>query len=44
MLDQCAQLLDVAHDYPGAVQAVRTLMFVDKFGQDVMARQHALDS
>jgi molecular chaperone HscB len=44
MLAQCAQLLDVAHDYPGAVQTVRTLMFVDKFGQDVMARQHALDA
>jgi len=44
MLAQCAQQLDVAHDYPGAVQTVRTLMFVDKFGQDVMARQHALDA
>ena len=44
MLAQCAQQLDVAHDYAGAVQTVRTLMFVDKFGQDVMARQHALDA
>jgi molecular chaperone HscB len=44
MLAQCAQLLDVAQDYPGAVQTVRTLMFVDKFGQDVMTRQHALDA
>jgi molecular chaperone HscB len=44
MLAQCAQLLDVAHDYLGAVQTVRTLMFVDKFGQDVMTRQHALDA
>ena len=44
MLAQCAQQLDVAHDYPGAVQTVRTLMFVDKFGQDVMARQHVLDA
>jgi molecular chaperone HscB len=44
MLTQCAQQLDVAHDYPGAVQTVRTLMFVDKFGQDVLARQHALDA
>jgi molecular chaperone HscB len=43
MLAQCARQLDAAHDYPGAVQTVRTLMFVDKFGQDVMARQHALD-
>jgi hypothetical protein len=39
-----SQQLDVAQDYPGAVQTVRTLMFVDKFGQDVMARQHALDA
>jgi molecular chaperone HscB len=44
MLAQCAQLLDVAQDYPGAVQTVRTLMFIDKFGQDVTARQHALDA
>ena len=44
MLAECAQQLDVAQDYPGAVQTVRTLMFVDKFGQDVMARQHALDA
>jgi len=44
MLSQCAQQIDVAHDYSGAVQTVRALMFVDKFGQDVMARQHALDA
>ena len=44
MLAQCQQQLDVAHDYPGAVQTVRALMFVDKFGQDVLARQHALDA
>jgi molecular chaperone HscB len=44
MLAECAQQLDVGQDYPGAVQTVRTLMFVDKFGQDVLARQHALDA
>ena len=44
MLSQCAQQIDVAQDYPAAVQTVRALMFVDKFGQDVMARQHALDA
>ena len=44
MLSQCAQQLDVDHDYPAAVHTVRALMFVDKFGQDLRARQHALDA
>ena len=33
--DQCAQLLDVQHDYAAAVQAVREWMFIDKFAQDL---------
>ena len=44
LLATCAQHIDVTHDYPAAVSTVRALMFVDKFGQDVLARQHALDA
>ena len=33
--DQCAQLLDVQHDYAAAVQAVREWMFIEKFAQDI---------
>ncbi|NBW24358.1 MAG: Fe-S protein assembly co-chaperone HscB [Betaproteobacteria bacterium] len=44
LLAACAQHIDVTHDYPAAVSTVRALMFVDKFGQDVLARQHALDA
>ena len=44
LLAACAQHIDVTHDYPDAVSTVRALMFVDKFGQDVLARQHALDA
>ena len=34
----CAQLLDVAHDYPQAVQQVRALMFIERFSDDVQQR------
>ena len=44
LLAACAQHIDVGHDYPAAVATVRALMFIDKFGQDVRARQHALDA
>ena len=44
LLAACAQHIDVGHDYPAAVGTVRALMFIDKFGQDVRARQHALDA
>ena len=44
LLAACAQHIDADHDYPAAVATVRALMFVDKFGQDVRARQHALDA
>jgi molecular chaperone HscB len=32
---QCAQLLDVQHDFRAAVQPVREWMFIDKFAQDL---------
>ena len=35
LLDQCAQLLDVQHDYQAAVQPVRELMFIGKFAKDL---------
>lgn len=44
LLAACAQHIDADHDYPAAVATVRALMFIDKFGQDVRARQHALDA
>ena len=35
LVQQCAQALDVAHDYAAAVQAVRALLFLDKFALDL---------
>jgi molecular chaperone HscB len=35
LLESCAHLLDVAHDYPAAVQSVRALMFIEKFAHDL---------
>jgi molecular chaperone HscB len=35
LLEQCAQLLDVQHDYQAAVPPVRELMFMDKFARDL---------
>lgn len=35
LLDACALHLDVQHDYPAAVQAVRALMFIEKFAHDL---------
>lgn len=40
----CAQLLDVAHDYPQAVQQVRALMFIERFSEDVQQRLDRLDA
>lgn len=37
-LKHCEQLLDVAHDYPGAVAQVRALMFIERFARDIEAR------
>jgi molecular chaperone HscB len=34
-LQECARLLDVAHDYPAAVGQVRALMFIERFASDV---------
>lgn len=38
LLQQCEDLLDRQHDYPAAVGAVRTLMFIEKFTQDLNQR------
>ena len=43
-LTHCAQLLDIAHDYPQAVQQVRALMFIDRFSADVQQRLDRLDA
>ena len=37
-LQQCAQLIDTAHDLPAAAQQVRGLMFIAKFLHDLEAR------
>lgn len=37
-LEQCQQLLDQAHNYPGAAQQVRALMFIERFSRDVHDR------
>jgi molecular chaperone HscB len=38
VLQQCAAALDDQHDYPSAVGLVRTLMFIEKFTQDLHQR------
>ena len=35
LIQECAQRLDVKHDYPAAVQSVRALMFIEKFAHDL---------
>ena len=35
LIAECAQHLDVEHDYPAAVQTVRALMFIEKFAHDL---------
>ncbi len=35
LIQECASRLDVAHDYPAAVQSVRALMFIEKFAHDL---------
>lgn len=42
LLGQCAQLLDVQHDFAAAVLPVRCLMFIDKFAHDLNQRLDAL--
>ncbi len=43
-LQQCAQLIDTAHDLSAAAQQVRGLMFVEKFLHDIEARIDQLDA
>jgi molecular chaperone HscB len=42
-LQKCEHFLDVAHDYPAAVAAVRTLMFIDKLQQELDQRLDELE-
>lgn len=35
LVGECAQRLDIQHDYAGAVQSVRALMFIEKFAHDL---------
>ena len=42
-LQQCEQLIDVAHDLPQAAQQVRALMFIERFAQDIETRLDALE-
>jgi len=44
LLQKCAQLLDEAHDFPGAVAQVRALMFIERFARDIEARYEAMES
>ena len=43
LLHECAQALDVQHDFAAAVLPVRCLMFIDKFAHDLNQRQDALE-
>ena len=43
-LQQCALLIDTAHDLPAAAQQVRGLMFVEKFLRDIEVRIDQLDA
>ncbi len=43
-LQICEQLLDVDNDSPAAAQVVRSLMFVERFGDDIRKRQEQLDN
>jgi len=43
-LQQCAHLIDTAHDLPQAAQQVRGLMFIEKFLRDIDTRIDQLDA
>ena len=43
-LQQCAHLIDTAHDLAAAAQQVRGLMFIEKFLRDIEARMDQLDA
>ena len=42
--NQIRERIDGKHDYPGASDPVRKLMFLDKFGEEISARYEMLDS
>ncbi len=44
VLEKCEQLIDVDHDFSGAVGQVRALMFIERFASDVDARIEQLES
>ncbi len=41
-LSKLEQIIDTDNDYPQAAQAVRALMFIERFSQDIEARYVAL--
>jgi molecular chaperone HscB len=41
---QIARLIDSGHDYKGASDPVRKLMFLERFGEEIDARHEALES
>ncbi|MEI8171577.1 MAG: Fe-S protein assembly co-chaperone HscB [Rhodoferax sp.] len=43
-MQKCGLLLDVNHDFAGAVQQVRALMFIERFASDVDARLDQMDT
>lgn len=43
-LQECAHLIDVAHDLPKAAQQVRGLMFIEKFIHDIESRLDQFDA
>jgi molecular chaperone HscB len=43
LLQQCAELLDGAQDFPGAVAPVRALMFIEKLALDLNQRIDQLE-
>lgn len=42
-LDELGQLLDVEHNFVAAAQAVRALMFVERFADEIERKQDTLD-
>ena len=44
VLQECARLLDSAHDYAAAVREVRSLMFIERFASDVDAQLDRIDA
>lgn len=44
MLQQCKHLLDDEHDYAGAAQRVRAMMFIERFAKDIDVRRDQIDA